>query len=325
MTFGEVRSLEAELDCDVSVILTVHNQSATLPLILRLLGEQDYPGKWELIIADDGSSPATLDYIPSESLHLNVDLKYVWHSRKGERRAATRNNGLRVSRGRVVLLLDGDMAVAPDFISRHAAWHSRDSILVYGSRSSLFLGDLDRIPSLEDVVYPLLADSSHSDLNELAFQEKYAESASPWAACMSCNMSFTNTEVMFDEAFVGWGAEDQEFACRLATRHGYKLHFDASLVGLHLDPGKRTDARPTRPDSSFDIEQYVRNVFHFYKSYPDIDTSAACGGLGYYSLNDTTKRWERAQAPTFSRAHVKSLLDRAEEWLQRTQSLPRRE
>jgi glycosyltransferase involved in cell wall biosynthesis len=54
--------MPADLDgCpEVSVVIAALNAAATLPLQLAALAAQDYSGSWEVVVADNGSTDATV-------------------------------------------------------------------------------------------------------------------------------------------------------------------------------------------------------------------------------------------------------------------------
>jgi glycosyltransferase involved in cell wall biosynthesis len=111
---------------------------------LKHVAAQDYTGSWEIIVCDDGSEDDSLKVIRNISRSLERPLRFIWQSRIGERRAVSRNSALRCASGRIVILMDGDLAVPHDFISQHVASHANARSAVYGSRHWLFIAYLGR-------------------------------------------------------------------------------------------------------------------------------------------------------------------------------------
>jgi glycosyltransferase involved in cell wall biosynthesis len=97
-----------------SVIVPVRDVAATIDEQLEALAGQTYDGPWEIVIADNGSTDATVarveewrDRLPPLSI---VDAS----QRVGV--AHARNVGLRSARGELLLICDGDDIVAPDWL-----------------------------------------------------------------------------------------------------------------------------------------------------------------------------------------------------------------
>lgn len=302
-----------------SVIVTAYNQSHTLPLVLARLSHQQYAGNWELIVCDDGSDDDAFGIVRSLSVPSHVHLQYIWQNRRGERRASSRNNGLRAAQGMIVIFVDGDLVVDENFISRHIASHKGGRTIVYGSRRWLFLGDVPHGQPLEGLVDKSLRSEllSATLYTEVRFQEKYYRSDFPWIGCMGCNFSFVRCEVptYFDEAFGGWGGEDQEFALRLYSLLGYRLQFCPDLYGIHLDSRRRNDFCPIRPRSQSEIESYIENMVHLVDRYSLPAVLPACNGLGYFELNATSNQWQCAEIPNFSQVHITTLVEKARSWI----------
>ena len=312
--------MESMHTCDVSVIITAYNQSAPLELLLSHLVRQEYMGSWEIIICDDGSDEDTLSVIKAASRRFSGRMRYVWQSRNGWGLARSRNNALRCANGDVLLLMDADLAVPPDFVSRHAGRHCDGKRrLVCGSRRWLFLGDLPRgvpLASLVPVLFTSAAGMS-ALYSEVHYQKKYASSPYPWFACLGCNFSFSRDDrpLLFDEVFNGWGGEDSEFACRLQSRHGYEISLEPDLVGLHLQEGHRrfTVVKPTSHDQ---IVQFLRNMVYFHDSYPELDSSCpAFQSFGFFELDAESNGWRRAATPSLSRERIHSVFTTAQRWL----------
>jgi glycosyltransferase involved in cell wall biosynthesis len=298
--------------CEVSIILTAYNQNSLLVTVLGCLAAQDFEGAWEVIVCDDGSEQDTLSVVSGMPESIRSKIRYIWQSRNGERRAHTRNNGLRCARGRIIILMDGDIAVRSDFISKHVAAHDGGLTLVCGTRKWLFLRDLPADTPLGEIVEMLLAEgvdtsALHSDLR---FQERCMVSPYPWLACMGFNLSFVRCEdnVFFDENFIGWGCEDQEFACRLCVRYGYSLKFSRTIDTVHLDDSSRRDFLAVKPRRHSEINFFARNLLYFCEQYPEFDSTLICHALGLYELNEATGLWSRAHRPRFDREHIRNLL-----------------
>lgn len=120
----------------VSVIISVYNHFEWLRLILDALRQQSYDN-FEVLIADDGSSPETVaqirDYIAT---HPEVKIIHSWHPDEGWRKNIALNEAVRRSGADYLIFIDGDCIPHPRFVEDHVrlAKHGR---VVAGRRVDL--------------------------------------------------------------------------------------------------------------------------------------------------------------------------------------------
>ena len=99
----------------VSVIVPCHGEAAgVLREQLAALAAQDFEGPWELIVADNGATAATLA-VAAEFRTAVPSLRVV-DARQQPGQAYAVNEGARAARGEDLVLLDSDDVVAPDYV-----------------------------------------------------------------------------------------------------------------------------------------------------------------------------------------------------------------
>ncbi len=102
----------------ISVIITTYNREDALEAVLRSLARQT-DKDFEVVVADDGSRPATAKAIDAWKAKIGSRVAHVWHEDKGFRAAEIRNRAIQASRGAYCIFLDGDCLVRPDFVVIH--------------------------------------------------------------------------------------------------------------------------------------------------------------------------------------------------------------
>lgn len=227
-------------DLKASIIVVVYNQSKTLSLILKSLLSQAFKGRYEVIISDDGSNASLFSQFRNSFNKADIPIKYVWQQKRDYRAAAARNNGIRIAGRELLLFLDGDMVPELDFIAKHVATHNKPKLLVAGNRLwRSFRGlahNYNKLP-----ISILLNKLKFQVVNSMVKKSEYRESQrrlewlsseNPWRGCFSCNLSVRRSEeVYFDENFIGWGPDDQEFAYRLCKINGYTPVYKDDIIG----------------------------------------------------------------------------------------------
>jgi glycosyltransferase involved in cell wall biosynthesis len=105
-------------DSLVSVIIPAYNQGAYLADAVESVYAQDYAGPIEVIVIDDGSTDQTARVAGELALRYPA-LRYVAQPNAGVCRAA--NRGLELARGGLLLRLDADDYLPPDYVRALAA------------------------------------------------------------------------------------------------------------------------------------------------------------------------------------------------------------
>ena len=106
-----------ETSTDVSVVIPCLNAAALLPLQLEAFARQDcngWAGKWEVVVADNGSTDRTREVALSFADRL-PNLCVVDASARPGRHYAC-NVGVRHARGCAIVFVDADDEVAPSYI-----------------------------------------------------------------------------------------------------------------------------------------------------------------------------------------------------------------
>jgi glycosyltransferase involved in cell wall biosynthesis len=103
----------------VSVVVTTFEWPAALDRVLDSLSAQTCRDM-EVVVADDGSGPATRDVIDGWRDRFPAPLRHVWQPDDGFRAARARNLGALAATGDYLVFLDGDCLALPGFVESHA-------------------------------------------------------------------------------------------------------------------------------------------------------------------------------------------------------------
>jgi glycosyltransferase involved in cell wall biosynthesis len=237
-----------------SLIVTTYNWEAALDVVLRSVLEQSRLPD-EVIVADDGSGPATARLVASHRQHFPVPLHHVWHEDAGFRLTAIRNRALASAREPYVIMLDGDMLLHPKFIESHLAsaregWYVQAGrvLLREAATRRVLAGQTTRVRPwtrgignrINTVSSPLLA-------------RLYRGPRGPFRRTRGGNMGYWLADARrvngYNEDCVGWGAEDVEFAARLQNAGVRRRNLKFGGIAFHLHHKTRPpDSEPANLD-----------------------------------------------------------------------------
>ncbi len=108
---------------DVTVVIcTFERPEHVRRSLLSLAMQTGLPEGFEVVVTDDGSRDETADVVAEFARSANFPIAWTSHPHDGFQVAKTRNDGVRLARGRYLLLLDGDCIVPPDHLAQHLAF-----------------------------------------------------------------------------------------------------------------------------------------------------------------------------------------------------------
>ncbi|HEY3854827.1 MAG TPA: glycosyltransferase family 2 protein [Verrucomicrobiae bacterium] len=200
----------------ISLIISTYQRPDALDKLLRGVANQtEKPG--QILIADDGSGPATRNVI--EQWNKEIPLRHVWHEDKGFRKTIILNKSLAEIRGDYVVLLDGDCVPHRQFIADHALLAERN-FWVQGRRCFV-----------EESFVPKFDVNKTSIASAIMARQITGWPKAirwPWASIarntgqrgiIGCNMGFWRDDLVaingFDEDYIGWGGEDSDLGTRM--------------------------------------------------------------------------------------------------------------
>ena len=212
----------------ISVIVTTYRREDALAAVLRsLAGQTD--SNFEVIVADDGSGPATAELVAAWKAKVGHRVDHVWHEDKGFRAGEIRNRAVLASRGDYVIFLDGDCIVRPDFVAQHRKLAEANSF-VTGNRILLSPQLTERVlreglePERWSFVH-FLAERFRGGVNRLSallhlpLGPLRRLRAKEWRGARSCNLAIWRRDLDvvdgFDADYAGWGKEDSDLIVRL--------------------------------------------------------------------------------------------------------------
>lgn len=116
----------------ISVILSTYNNPSALEK--SLWGYRDQTDQnFDILIADDGSGPATRQVIQQAQREAPVRITHVWHEDIGFRKSAILNQAIVQAKGEYLIFTDGDCIPREDFVAAHRQHSRRDFFLAGGS------------------------------------------------------------------------------------------------------------------------------------------------------------------------------------------------
>jgi GT2 family glycosyltransferase len=231
----------------LSVIVPTHNRHASLSKTLERLRYQDiHREHYEIVVVDDGSTPP-LALSPNDQGPACSVVRL-----EGAERSAARNRGADAARGEVLVFLDDDMTVGPDFLSAHLRGHEEwQGTLVVGA-----------VRLIEEAIATPFGRFRQNIEQQNVPRSRGLTSIPNF--CTAANMSIPRNVFVdaggFDESLAS--AEDQDLALRHTARGG-QIAFIPEAVAIHND-------------DSLDIRSYCRrvewgmeNMVPFCRRHPD--------------------------------------------------------
>jgi acetyltransferase-like isoleucine patch superfamily enzyme/GT2 family glycosyltransferase len=274
----------------VSCVIPTYNRGNVLCETIRMLMEQSHAP--EEIIVVDQSTEMTDEYA-AQLASWDREGNIRWLRREKPNASAARNAGAMASTGDVLLFLDDDIRVGPDFIAAHARnYESEDVVAVAGQ---LLDGD-------GAVATERKKRSSNPELDWMFFPRNYAHRCrTSWM--ISANVS-VRRNIFFevggmDENYIkGAICEETDFALRL-VRKGYLFQFDPQASVYHL--GLQVSKGGTRHRHWWSYFYSAVGHWYFALGFASRGTAAAffLAPLRFWVLNSATLKRPWSIPPRF--------------------------
>jgi glycosyltransferase involved in cell wall biosynthesis len=236
-----------------TVIVPTYNRSELLRHTLDSLARQTLgTGRFEVIVADDGSSDDTAEVVASYSGRL--DVSYYFQPDEGYRVAAARNLGIRHARAPICVFVDSGVILRSGALAAYVQTHQRATrpVAVCGYVYCFNEDNEDGAEILAAIDYDdpdatmasLREQGKWLDIREefyAKYGDDFADLPAPWLVYWTCNVSAETSQLidagMFDEAFRCWGAEDVDLSYRL-HRRGVRFVLCREASAMHVPHSK---------------------------------------------------------------------------------------
>jgi glycosyltransferase involved in cell wall biosynthesis len=212
------------INLELAVVLTTYERPEHLERSLASLALQcSMEGRFEVVVADDGSTDRTHSIVQKFSQTANFPVRLATHPHCGFRVALCRNDGVRASSAPYLLFSDSDCIFPPDHLYKHLCAR-RPGLVRSGDCFRLDREATDRL-DLAAIASQEYRHWVSRDERQRVRRRRYKDQCYRWMGhstrpkLTGCNIAISRVELEavngFDENFVGWGCEDDDLAFRL--------------------------------------------------------------------------------------------------------------
>ena len=212
---------------DISIVVAVRNEVNYIEKCIRSLFEQDFDGKYEVIVVDGMSDDGTYELLEK----LQKKYNFILLRNPKINAAAGRNIGIKKAKGKLIAFIDGDAYAYKDWLSNiRKTFEKTDAVGVGGP--DLLPQDAGRKAKAIGLVMtsPLARGGKFnpSTQHTLMEEEKYVDHI---PTCNLCLKKDVFKEVgLFDEKFVK--GQDLELSYRI-IKANYRLFYSPSIKVIH--------------------------------------------------------------------------------------------
>jgi GT2 family glycosyltransferase len=237
----------------VSVIIATYGRDDELKRAIESVLSQDFDG-FELLVVDQTThhSAAIRSYLEDQA-----DRRFQYFLVAPPSLPAARNFGLERARGEVVVYVDDDVELKPDFIAGHYRTYAEDNLIGAVAGKVMTPGE----PKTTTLLHITRAGLNRGGLD-------YDRDS--WiTTTQGCNMSFRADALRaiggFDTAYIGNAYREESDACYRLRRLGYKIAFRPSAALTHFRA--KTGGAVGNRDRILDQPAIYRNETLFFLRY----------------------------------------------------------
>jgi glycosyltransferase involved in cell wall biosynthesis len=230
----------------ISVVVPTYNDAGLLRhTLMRLVDQSLAPVAYEVVVVDDGSTDDTASVIAGAASGRAEVRGIALDRNRG--RSAARNAGIRAARAPLIVFVDSDVLVRPDFLVRHLTMHRNAGRPVVG-RGPVVLVPTPDLPARDPVarLSPAYLDTANASIPRQAIVEAG----------------------MFDEGFRVYGWEDFDLGLRLQAQ-GLPRVFDHGAIGFHVQPVPTVDTLERHLAKE---EERARTALYLLRKHPRSQT-----------------------------------------------------
>ena len=206
----------------IDIVIPCYNVGHIVDKCINSVLNQNYTGEVKIHLVEDGSTDNTEEVLNRFSHHPNVQI--IYHI-LNQGLAAARNSGVKSGCSKVILFLDSDMTVKPDWINRLIAPLSDESIVgIVGDQqlpNQLIENPLDRY------LYSKFRGARQFGRFENIHFRYFLFSNT----CL--RRSVLNEVGLFDEKFIAYGGEDTDLALRIWEEYPQGFRFTPFAESYH--------------------------------------------------------------------------------------------
>ena len=224
----------------ISIIIPAYNEENNIADCINAVLNQDYRGKYEVIVVDDGSRDNTI-----KILKKFKKVKIFRQKHKGP--AAARNLGIRKAKGEIVIFTDSDCIPEKTWLQE----------MVKPFKNKKIIGVQGRYKSKQRNLTSRFTQLEIEDRYDRLKKQKYIDFLSTYSTAYKRAILIKNGG--FDETFLTSSGEDPELSFRLENEGKMVFNFKAIVYHRHPD----------------NLKQYLRTKFWrafwrilLYKKYP---------------------------------------------------------
>ncbi len=226
--------------------MPTYNDAPILRRALAALAAQSLaPAAYEVVVVDDGSTDDTHEVIAAAAVG-RARIRVVRLDRN-QGRSAARNAGIHATPAPLIVFVDSDVLVRPDFLQRHLAIHQAAGRSVVG-RGPVVVILTPHIPMRTPLIKssPAYLDTANASV--------------PRAALIEAGL--------FDEGFRVYGWEDFDLGLRLQAR-GIPRVFSPDAVAFHVQPPPTFDSLDRHLAKE---EERARTALYLLRKHPGPQT-----------------------------------------------------
>lgn len=274
---GAPSPLTAKAAPRCSIIIPVFNNLELTRNCLDSIQKHTEPGSYEIIVADNGSTDGTGQFLQDKAAQGVV--RPIFHgANQGFARAS--NQGARAAAGEYLVFLNNDTLVTPGWLKELTGSAAQDDKIAAVGAKLLFPDDTVQHAgvafSAEKKVFHIYKyfHRDHPAVN------KNREFQALTAACLLVKREAFFEAGLFDEGFVN-GFEDVDLCLNLGSR-GWKLLYNPHSVVYHLE--SKTPGRHAR-----ERENALRLAARWFdRIRPDAESYHAADGIAIHSIRLAT-------------------------------------
>lgn len=230
-----------------SVIMSTYNAEAWLEKVIWGFSAQDEKD-FEIIIADDGSRPATRELLDRLRPQLQMPLVHVWQEDNGFQKSQILNKAIVAAQSDYLIFTDGDCIPRRDFVSTHLKYR-QEGYFLSGGYFKLPM-DISQAITKEDILQQRCFDVAWLNANGLPKQNTLKLSAGGFMAKLlnfitptkaswnGHNASGWKKNLVAINGFnqeMQYGGQDRELGERLVNSGLKSRQIRYSAVCIHLD------------------------------------------------------------------------------------------